>query len=110
MASCEAPNAALRRLIDSLTNRTHRDSFLSAHFHDMICRLALRINDAFDCLCDLEKSVRLRHLTWHELLDDKCDKTRALLVNDSLIGRALFQEQQILVTIWMSNLAERWWE
>jgi hypothetical protein len=33
----------------------------------------------------------------HGLIDDKCDKARALLVNDALIERALFQEQQIIV-------------
>jgi hypothetical protein len=62
MASREAANPTLRRLIDSLTNRMDPDGFLSVHFHDMTCCLTLRINDAFDCLCDLEKSVRSRRL------------------------------------------------
>jgi hypothetical protein len=93
----ERQNGALEKLLTSLSRGPGVDAFLSSHFNGEIQRLARRVNGAFGRLTEIEKEVKSTRVLCFGWFDDKCEKARALGINDRLIQHALLNEQRILV-------------
>jgi hypothetical protein len=95
----ERENRTLRKLHESLSLPWNPgfSPFLNAHFESRLSRLKARLNTYYCSLMELDREVRSTRVIDGGSLDDKCEKTRLLGLNDRLIDRVLFQEQQILV-------------
>jgi hypothetical protein len=92
-------NRSLEKLIEALKSPWNPgfSPFLDSHFASRISALSGRLNECFTGLTALDQEARSTRVIHGGIMEDKCEKTQMLILNDRLVDSALFQEQQILI-------------